>query len=143
MNYFRKTLVWIILLAVLGGYLYIYEIRGGKEREEAAEEARRLFRFTPDDVIELAFKKAGSNIHLIKDEQGWMMEKPVQAKADDQSIHTVLQYITETKNDSKYVMDDNPTPQRLVEFGLANPFLQVDIKVQGDPIPKTMYFGDR
>jgi hypothetical protein len=142
MRYFKKTFLWIILLSILGGYLYIYEIRGGKEREQAEEEASRLFRFTPEDVIELELKKPGSLIHLIRDEKGWQMDSPVKAKADDKSVHSVLQYITETKNDSKYVMEENPSPQRLVEFGLSNPSLQVEIRVKGEPA-KTIYFGDR
>lgn len=143
MKYFKKTLLWIILLAILGGYLYLYEIRGGEEREQAAEEARRLFHFTPDDVVELELKKAGSHIQLIMTGDSWMMEKPVRAKADTESIRKVLQYITETKNDAKYVMAENPSPERLIEFGLANPYLEVNISIKGDPSPKTIYFGDR
>ena len=142
MKYFRKTLLWIILLAVLGGYLYIYEIRGGEEREHAKEEATRLFRFTPDDIVELELKKTGSLIHLTRTDKGWVMEKPVKANADDKSVQSVLQYITETRNDSKYVMDENPSPERLTEFGLANPYLQVDLAIRGGT-SKTVYFGDR
>ena len=142
MKYFRKTLLWVILLAVLGGYLYIYEIRGGKEREQAAEEATKLFRFTPDDVVELELKKAGSLIHLTRADKGWLMEKPVKANADNKAVQSVLQYITETRNDSKYVMDENPSPERLTEFGLANPYLQVDLAIKGGT-SKTVYFGDR
>lgn len=141
-KYFRKTLLWIILLAILGGYLYIYEIRGGREREQAAEEATKLFRFTPDDIAELELKKAGSIIYLTRTDKGWQMEKPVRAKADDKSVQSVLQYITETRNDSKYVMDENPSPERLTEFGLSNPYLQVDLAIKGGT-SKTIYFGDR
>lgn len=143
MRYFKKTLLWIILLAILGGYLYIYEIRGGREREEVAEEARRLFHFTPDDIVELELKKPESHIHLVRSDKGWMMTLPVNARADDKEVQKVLQYITETRNDSDYVMDENPSPKRLVEFGLANPKLEVNIKVNGDPDTKVIYFGER
>ncbi len=43
------VLTWMlaVLTAILGGYVYLVEVRGGTRREHAAEAAAHLMPFTP------------------------------------------------------------------------------------------------
>ena len=41
----RNLGIVAVLFAGLGAFVYFYEIEGGKRREEAAEEAKKLFQF--------------------------------------------------------------------------------------------------
>jgi hypothetical protein len=142
MRYFKKTFLWIIILAALGGYFYL-DVETTKKKEIEKEEATRLLPFTPVDVLELELKKEGSLILLQRWEDGWRIEKPIKAKADSKAVEKALGYITQSRNDADYVMDENPTQERLAEFGLINPQLEVTLRVGKELKPYTLIFGER
>ncbi|MBI5747602.1 MAG: DUF4340 domain-containing protein [Nitrospinae bacterium] len=142
MKYFKKTFLWIIILAGLAGYFYL-DVETTKKKEIEKEEATRLLPFKPSEVLELEVKKEGSIILLQRWEDGWRVEKPIKAKADSKAVEKALGYITQSRNDAEYVMDENPTQERLAEFGLIKPQLEVTLRVGKELTPYTLIFGER
>ena len=129
-------------MAGLAGYFYL-DVETTKKKEAEKEEATRLLPFKPSEILELELKKEDSIILLQRWEDGWRIEKPIKAKADSKSVEKALDYIIQSRNDADYVMDENPTQERLAEFGLANPRLEVTLKVGKTLTPYTLIFGER
>jgi len=142
MRYIKKTFIWVIILVAVGGYAYL-DKEHTRVEEKKKDEATRLLPFTPIEVLSIVLKKGNRVIELERWEKGWKIIKPVKAKADDEAIEKFLGYVTDSRNDAEYVMDPAPTPERLVEFGLAKPSLFVTLKVGKALTPHTIIFGDR
>ncbi len=70
------------LFLALGAYVYFYEVKGEKKREDAQERAKRLFQFEEKDIASLTIRTADQEVLLQKDKDTWRLVKPVVAKAD-------------------------------------------------------------
>ncbi|MBF0170066.1 MAG: DUF4340 domain-containing protein, partial [Nitrospinae bacterium] len=84
-----------------------------------------------------------SVIELERWDDGWRIVAPVKGDADDAQVEKFLGYVIESRNDAEYVMDADPSPERLTEFGLDVPKNVVTLKVGKELTPYTLEFGDR
>src|SRR3989338_3578075 len=91
MKYFKKTFLWIIILAGLAGYFYL-DVETTKKKEAEKEEATRLLPFKPSEVLELELKKGDGVIVVQRWEDGWRIEKPIKVKADGKSVKGIKLY---------------------------------------------------
>jgi len=142
MRYFKKTFIWIIILVALAGYSYI-DFESTRLKEVEKEQAARLLPFGTNEILAVTIKKEDRILELERWEEGWKIIAPIKAKADSDAVEKFLGHITESKNDADYVMEPDPTPERLVEFGLAKPTLFVTLKAGKELTPHTLVFGDR
>jgi len=142
MRYFKATLVWVIILAAIAGYSYL-DLESTRIEEKKKEEATRLLPFSPKDVLAIILDRGADVIELERWEQGWRIVRPVTAGADGEAVEKFLGYVTDSRNDADYVMDPDPTPERLKEFGLDNPKVKVTLKAGKELTPYTLVFGDR
>lgn len=143
MRYFKTTFLWIIALAAVIGISYI-DFETTRVEEEKKDKATRLFPFEPKDVLAIVIEKEGGKpLEMERWEDGWRVVAPIKAKGASQNVEKFLGYVTDSRNDAEYVMDANPTPERLTEFGLLKPTLRVTLKTGKDLKPYTLIFGDR
>jgi len=142
MNYFKTTFAWVIVLAAIAGYSYIDHEKTRVE-EIKKDEATRLFSFYPKDIVSITLNKGDRVIELERWEEGWRIVAPIKAKAESQAVEKFLGYITDSRNDAEYIMDPDPSPERLVEFGLADPTITVTLKVGKKLAEHTILFGAR
>ena len=142
MRYFKKTFIWIIVLVALAGYSYM-DFESTRLKEVEKVEATRLLPFSTNEILSVTINKEGGILELERWEEGWKIIAPIKAKADSDTVEKFLGHITDSKNDADYVMEVDPTPERLVEFGLSNPTLYVTLKVGKELSPHTIVFGDR
>lgn len=142
MRYFKNTFIWIFILTLLVGYYYI-DIKREKIQEKKKDEATRLFPFESNQVLKIQIKKTDSDIELERWEEGWRLIKPVQAPAVNEEVEKFLRYATDFRNDSNYVMDNDPTEERLIEFGLDKPEVAVTLFVGKEISPHTIFLGHR
>tara|TARA_B100000315_G_C14592889_1_gene596919 strand:+ start:3578 stop:4942 length:1365 start_codon:yes stop_codon:yes gene_type:complete len=142
MKYFKHTFLWIIILAAVAGYSLI-DFKRTEIEEIKKDEATRLLPFMPKDVMAITLEKEERVIELERWEDGWRIVKPIDAKAKSETVEKFLTYVTESRNDADYVMDPDPTPARLTEFGLLNPRLLATLKVGKELTPYTLIFGAR
>ncbi len=142
MRYFKKTFIWIIVLTSIAGYYYI-DLKREKIREKEKVEATRLLPFDPIQVLKIQLKKEESSIVLERWEEGWRITEPVKAPAVNEKVEEFLGYVTQFQNDSDYVMDADPTEERLKEFGLDQPENVVTLSVGRELKSHTIFFGHR
>ena len=80
---FRNTLIVLILLALVGGYIYFFQ--AGKPEEETV----KLFQIKADDITKIVLKYPGEEIELQRSGDQWKMVKPIKADADSAAISTL------------------------------------------------------
>jgi hypothetical protein len=142
-RYFKTTFIWIIALAAVVGISYI-DFEKTRVEDEKKDKATRLLPFEPKEILAFVIEKEGVKaLEMERWEDGWRVEAPVKAKGASSNVDKFLGYVTDSRNDSEYVMDANPAPERLAEFGLSKPTLKLTLKVGKDLKPYTLIFGDR
>ncbi len=142
MRYFKKTFIWIIVLVAIGGYTML-DFKSTKIEEQKKEEASRLLPFTADQVLAITIKKDSGTLELERWDKGWKIISPIKAMAKNETVEHFIKEVTDSRNDSDYVMDPNPTPERLAEFGLTTPPITLTLKVGKELKEHTIFFGIR
>jgi hypothetical protein len=143
MRYFKTTFIWIIALAAVVGISYI-DFEKTRVEDEKKDKATRLLPFEPKEVLAFVIEKEGiKTLEMERWEEGWRIVAPVKTKGASPGVEKFLGYVTDSRNDAEYIMDANPTPARLTEFGLLKPTLRLTLKVGKDLKPYTLLFGDR
>ena len=139
-----KTLLLMLGLIALSGYLYIFEIRGGAEKKLADERKKQaewrsiqLFPYQPDEFKKVTLFKDGTTIVYGKEDGGWWMKEPLTIKGSEGAINDIiLSIINVVETDP---VGDNPTD--LAQFGLDAPPLSISVVLEGNAQPKTLLIG--
>ncbi len=86
---FRYTLIFAVILALLGTYVYLIEIRRAEEKEKAEEEARRVVAVDWDEVETIQLENEHGRVELrrevepaVRQEEGDEGEEGDGRKAD-------------------------------------------------------------
>src|SRR5215467_11917554 len=108
---FRNTLIVLILLALVGGYIYFFQ--SGKPEGQPSH----LFNIKADDITRLALKYPNEEIVLERAGGKWKIVKPIQVDADSAAVTTVTHEVAELP--VKSTVDEHPTD--LAVYGLAKP----------------------
>jgi hypothetical protein len=119
---YKRTLIFLILLAALAGFYYVYEIRGGETRREAERTEKLLFSFKPDEATRLALKRKSGTIVAAREGEGWRIEEPVSAPADGGKITEALNALADLEYDR-----DLGEQGDLESFGLSEPAVTAEI----------------
>ncbi len=124
----RNTLVLLLVLLALGGYLYFVE-RPSQERE--AEE-KKLVSLKKDDVTGLTLTYPDRAIALEKNAEGqWRLTQPVAADADGPVVNNMLTAIAEA--DVTRSLDD--VGDKLASYGLAPPEGTIALTLKQGSVP--------
>src|SRR5262245_2551765 len=78
----QSTAVLAVILAALGAFYYVYEIRQGPEREKAEARKGRLYTADSKDVVEVEMKRPDGTVRLKREGDDWQILEPVKARAD-------------------------------------------------------------
>ncbi len=113
----QTTAALALLLAVLGGFYYLYEVRWGPGREEATARKGRVFAADTKDVTAIELKRAGESVRLQRDGEVWQLLEPVKARASRPTVDEVLANVLTAKIDREI----DPSPKSPADFGLDKP----------------------
>ncbi len=110
MRGFRRSLIGFIILALVGGYYYFYEIRYRGRREKKKELSEKIFPVKKDDVTKIIYQKGKSKITLEHQGNVWKIVTPIRARADEKVVSSLLKTLPELKSFRKLsdVKWDNP-----------------------------------
>lgn len=117
----RNLGVVAVLFVGLGAFVYFYEIEGGKKREEAAEEAKKLFQFEKEEVNSISLVRGDGPIILKKENGGWKLVAPIEAKVDEAAVEGLVSELSSTQVERSLEPD-------LVDwknYGLEDPNLKI------------------
>jgi hypothetical protein len=133
----RSTIVLIVVLAGLIGYIY-YLNRDGATEGETKEKA--FASVNADDIEEVQIKSAdGETSRAQKTDGAWQLTEPVQAAADENELTSITSSLASLE--MQRVVDENPPD--LKQYGLEPARVEVSFRTKGDKEPKRILFGER
>jgi hypothetical protein len=142
MRPFRTALVYILVAAALGAYVWFFE---RKPVEEAAQKKERLFEFAADDVRTLVFAEPGAArkedrapLVLRKGEAGaWSIVEPAAYDADANEVRNLITNLVDPGVEERI-----ESPGNLAEFGLREPGAWVAVGL-ADGKTATLFVGSK
>jgi uncharacterized protein DUF4340 len=115
-----------LLLVVLGGFYYVYEVRLGPGREEAAARKGRVFAADSKDVTELTVKRGAETVRLKREGDDWQLLEPVRARGSRSAVDETLATILTAKIDREI----DPGPKSPADYGLDKPAADVTLTLK-------------
>ncbi len=113
----RNTVLMAIVLVMLAGFVYFYEIRGRDAREEAERVEGLLLDFDVDLVEGVTLETGEGPIEVSRDEDGWRIVQPHALTADAAAIDSLLSQLASAQKE-RLVAED---AEDLAPFGLDAP----------------------
>jgi hypothetical protein len=118
-------LLFIVLFVSLAAGYYV--VAWQQERASQAERAaRRLFSVKAEDISEIVLHKAGGDIVLVRQPEGWTLAQPLAAKADPETAQDQANLLASLEMDRD--LGELADPQA---YGLHQPSLVVSFTAQG------------
>jgi hypothetical protein len=123
-----STLVLVVVLAGLGGYIYFVDSKKPAASADGSSETKeKVFAVESPKINELRITYKGESSLLKKADSGWQLVEPTQAEADPAEAIGLASAITQVE--IVRVIDDKAT--NLEQFGLAEPAIAVEFKAEG------------
>ncbi|MBI5233683.1 MAG: DUF4340 domain-containing protein [Deltaproteobacteria bacterium] len=138
MRFFKKTVFWVIMLAIVGGSFYLLD-KKTEEKKAEAEEKARLLPYTEDDISSFTLKRKDGTITVEREGDGWKIASPLFAAGDKKNIDKLVQNLIRAKVDG--VLFEDPPQGKLKEVGLEEPYLTLELKGSA-AVLKAIDFGD-
>jgi hypothetical protein len=123
----KKTLIFAgaVILAAAAVYFFDYKAEQDKLKEQQAE----ILNYDLNQISFVQVVKPKEKIGLQKSETGWALLEPVQDKADDDAVETLLKQIVDERQISVVKKSEKDFSQEdLKEFGLDVPALVFNFK---------------
>ena len=119
-----KVLIYLVILAVVATYIYVFEIRKKQEKVAAEKKAAQIIDLKRDKLTHIIIKsKEHGEIELKKPVDSWVLIKPVKSKCDDSAMASWTRSITSAERESVVAKKD----VKWSEFGFNDPNLTVTI----------------
>ncbi len=134
---FRTTLIFAVLLAALGVFYYIYEIRQAPQREKAQSEKDRLYPFETKDVEGLVLVRKGETLALKREGEEWVLVEPIRARAEKSAVETLVSSAAGARMEREI----EAAPAKLADYGLENPSARITITVKGQS--HALFLGEK
>ena len=140
---FRNTLILLIIFALLGGYVYFFELNQETTQEEsnATDTTLQVLDITADDVLTLEVHMTKGQARLVRDEMGgsWRIEEPVQDAGDDPRINRIVSSLASLRATRTITQTES---LNLADFGLAQPTWTITLTLTGGNSEK-LVVGDK
>jgi hypothetical protein len=131
------TLLMLIILAGLGGYLYLVEFPAQQQEVQQETEQKKLLLVPETAISGLTITTAQGPIQLSRAESGtWTITAPLQGDADTREVQALLRALV-TGTVSRTVADRSDT---LAPFGLDQPVTTVTVTAGAQQ--ETIAIGD-
>jgi hypothetical protein len=121
----KNLAIVVAIFAALFAWVYFYEIKGEKKREEAVEKEKKIFQFEEKDIAQITVKNADGEFVLQKDKDNWKLVQPLATKADKSSADSLASDIAQAKTDRAL---DEPNPN-FKNFGLEPAVAKLTVKL--------------
>ena len=122
----QTTAILALVLVLAGGFYYVYEVRLGPGREEAAARKGRVFSADSKDVAEIELKRAGETVRLKREGEGWELLEPVRARGSRPTADEILANVLTAKIDRQI----DPNPKSPADFGLDKPAAETTLTLK-------------
>lgn len=140
-----KTALLILLLIILSGYFYLFEIRDAAERhlaeakrEQEAWQKIQVFPYQPQEFNYIKLLQDGKTIVYEKENGVWWMREPLNIRGGEGATEDIIYSIIS-------VVETDPVadePSDMEEFGLDHPQIAIGVKLEGREEVKTLLVGN-
>ncbi len=121
----RNTLIVLLIALALGAYVYFYEMKSGKGRDEE-ETSKPAFTFKSEDVAAINLISNNQTIALETNGKDWTITQPVKTNADQTAVESLLSGVASATIDRSLVM----TPSLQAASGVAQPAVTIEVKLK-------------
>ncbi len=137
MRRLRSTLVLIVVLAGLVGYIYYLDREGADDTSDREQ----VFAEVEADAIEDVQITVGGGepARVQKTDGTWRLVEPVQAEADSTELSSMANSLASI--DVERVVDENATD--LAQYGLEPGRIEVAYRVTGEEEPRRLLLGEK
>ncbi len=98
---FRKTIILAVAVLAAAGLYYLNEVRWSREREDAREEAKRIYKISPEDVREVTLIRAedGVTLTVARRPDGWRLVAPIEESAEQQLCDQMAEAVADLQRE--------------------------------------------
>ncbi|HEY6332021.1 MAG TPA: DUF4340 domain-containing protein, partial [Blastocatellia bacterium] len=132
----RSTIILVLAAVVIAVAVYFLDIRGGKPRDEKPETSTPMVSFKADDVSSMSITRSGQTVTLEKQNGKWAITQPMAAPANQSAVDSLISSVTSSNIERTL----EPSPDELKSFGLADPAVVVEIRLN-DGKSQTLKLG--
>jgi hypothetical protein len=136
----QTTAVLAVVLAILGAFYYVYEVRMAPDREKVEARKGRIFTIETADVTEAIVERTADTVRVKRDGDGWQLLSPTKARADRATVDELLTTMVTARSDRELLA--SPTASQVAEFGLDKPAARVTLMLK-DGGRRTMALGGK
>ena len=79
---FKGTASLLAIFVVLGIWVYLTDVRGREEREQATEDAKKVFGVDDEEISRISLIHPDRTVQGIRNETGWEFTSPAGLEAD-------------------------------------------------------------
>ncbi len=138
MRRLTTTIVLLVVLGALGGYIFFYE--AGRVPEDPNAKPRAFEQLASDTIQEIQIKNADGQTSRAQLENGnWQLVEPVKADADDGVVGTVTSNLSTLE--VQRVVDENATD--LKQYGLEPARVDVGFRLGDQKEFQHLLVGDK
>lgn len=118
------TIVLLVILAGLGGYLYWIELPAKQTEEKQAVVQQALLSLPESDISGLSVTTPQGTVEMKRNEAGaWMIAAPLQTEADAREVQAIIRALVT----GKILRTIEDKPGALTPFGLEQPVTTITI----------------
>jgi hypothetical protein len=122
----RSTLILLLAAAALGAFVYFYEIKSGKPRDENTDASKPAFTFKREDVSAITLTRGSQTITLENQDSKWIIKQPVNAAADQSAVDGLVNSLT----DARVERNLTASADEIKSYGLNEPAVMLEIKLK-------------
>ena len=124
----RTPLILAVILLLVAGFYYIYDVRISKEKEEKKTKTDKIFQLDDREITSLKITRGKDSIEFKKTELGWMIAGPEQMTASSTTLDSFVTELRDLKKED--TIDEKPSD--LAPFELKPPKYELRLKT-ADP----------
>src|SRR6266403_234612 len=122
----QTTTALAVVLLLVGGFYYVYEVRWAPDRERAETRKGRVFAAEAADVTAVELKRRDDTVRLTPAGDAWELRSPVVARGDRARVEETLTTVLTAKVDREI----DPKPAALADFGLDKPAAEITLTLK-------------
>ena len=122
---FKGTTSLFILLIVLGAWVYLTDVRGRRDREQVAEDAKKALPIDDEEISEISIIYPDHTITGIRVDGGWEITSPADVEADSGEWDLLASNVPRIEREETVLSQGT----ELEEYGLSSPALRVAVKM--------------
>lgn len=133
----KQLAILFLVFAVISGFVYLYEYRGGLEREVAAEWANKTFKIsTPEEIVAMTLHTDNGSVSAVRAGAVWQIVEPFRTGAESGQWDRIADEITASTIDREIATELTD----LSPYGLNTPRATVTLTL-ADSSEKTFLVG--